>query len=143
MIRGEGDVGFLGSDKFKEWQPPLGVQWVGRIPGLDFVLAVENGQGEFWRDALTIDRSLKPIIPTSYPRWLGWCLMERGWQAEPRYVSGKVEAFKYVSGLVADLRLSGNTLRDNNLSELEVLGAVELGVVSRPQQFELPGLIAA
>ena len=128
VARGEGDVGFLGLDKFKELRPAgVAVGWVGDVPGCDFVLAAPVGSVEEVQEKLAAGESVKTV--TSHETWLAELAMERGWQLDIREVSGATEAFAGLADMVADLRVSGRSLVDNGLEEFHILDSVHLGLI--------------
>lgn len=128
--RGAGDVGFLGSDKVAEWDPhSLAVDWVGEVEGCDFVLAASAGTGADVGDRLK--RGDKVYAVTSNVKWLARFAVENGWTVDIRRVSGSAEAYGDEADMIADLRVSGDTLRDNGMEEFQVLDAVRLGLIYR------------
>lgn len=131
VSRGIGDVGFLGSDKFEEWQPPLAVDWVGRVPDCDFVLAARPDTVAAVEDRLEAGESVYTV--TSNVRWLANFALTYGWQLDTRYVSGSAEAYGEEADMIADLRVSGQSLKDNGLEEFRILDSVRLGLVYRSE----------
>lgn len=125
--RGEADVGFLGSDKFEEWEPDLSVDWVGEVENCQFVLAARLGNIAIVENRL--ERSEPVSVATSNPRWLSKLALINGWRLDMREVTGSAEAFGELEDMVADLRVSGDTLRDNYLHVFRTLADVELGVI--------------
>jgi ATP phosphoribosyltransferase len=130
ILSGRGDVGFLGSDKIAEWQPSsVRVDWVGEVPGCDFVLAALAGTVPDVQEKLR--RGEPTYAVTSNVRWLGQSAVVNGWSLDIMGVSGSAEAFGEEADMIADLRVSGDTLRDNGLEEFEVLERVRLGMITR------------
>lgn len=127
--RGVADIGFLGSDKFEEWQPRLGVDWVGEVPDCDFVLAALAGTVTEVEARLDAGRTVYAI--TSNIKWLAKFAVVNAWDLDVRQVSGSAEAYGEEADMIADLRVSGNSLRDNGMEEFRVLDSVRLGMVYR------------
>ncbi len=128
--RGIGDVGFLGSDKVAEWNPDsLAVDWVGDVEGCDFVLAAMAGSVPEVKGRL--EEGGKVYAVTSNVNWLARFAVANGWTVDIRRVSGSAEAYGDEADMVADLRVSGDTLSDNGLEEFKVLDSVRLGMIYR------------
>lgn len=125
--RGEAEVGFLGSDKFEEWEPDLSVDWVGKVPNCQLVLAARLGSIGMVETRL--ERAEPVSVATSNPRWLSKIAAANCWLLDIREVSGSAEAFGDLEDMVADLRVSGDTLRDNYLHVFRVLDDVKLGLI--------------
>jgi ATP phosphoribosyltransferase len=136
IVRQAADVGFLGSDKWEEWQPDLEVDWLGPVKYCDFVLAARRATAPIVRKRLTNGELVTAI--TSNPRWLGRLAASNGWNLSINYVSGSVEAFGEEADLVADLRVTGASLRDNGLEEFQVLESVKLGLIYRAESSRTP-----
>lgn len=124
-----GDVGFVGSDKFEEWRPRLAVDWAGVVQDCDFVLAAQPEMVE------TVEARLEDAdevyVVTSNVAWLGKFAVANKWNLNTRYVSGSAEAYGEEADMVADLRVTGDSLRDNGLEEFRVLDSVKLGLIYR------------
>lgn len=130
MQRGRGDVGFIGSDKVAEWNPDsVNLDWVTRIEGCDFVLAAERGTADVVEQRLASGENIYAI--TSKVNWLARFALQNGWNLDIRRVTGSAEAYGDEADMIADLRVSGDTLRDNGLEEFKVLDAVRLGMLYR------------
>ena len=128
--RGAGDVGFLGSDKVAEWSPDsLACDFVGNVEGCDFVLAALAGTVPDVKDRLEKGRNIRTV--TSNVNWLAKFTLLRGWNLDIWRVSGSAEAYGEEADMIADLRVSGNTLRDNGMEEFAVLDSVKLGMIYR------------
>lgn len=125
--RGVGDIGFLGSDKFAERQPSLEVDWVGTVPDCDFVLATRSGNVPIVEAQLETGQPVSVV--TSNVRWLAQFAVINAWELDKRYVSGSAEAYGEEADMIADLRVTGNSLRDNGLEEFRILDSVKLGLV--------------
>lgn len=128
--RGKGDVGFLGSDKVAEWNPSsLAIDWVGKVEGCDFVLAAKQGTSAEVERKLQAGRNVYAV--TSNLNWLASFAQQNGWNLDVRRVSGSAEAYGEEADMIADLRVTGDTLRDNGLEEFKILDAVRLGIIYR------------
>jgi ATP phosphoribosyltransferase len=128
--RGAGDVGFLGSDKVAEWNPDsLAVDWVGDVEGCDFVLAALRGRVPEVKGRL--EGGGKVYAVTSNVNWLAKFAVANGWTVDIRRVSGSAEAYGEEADMVADLRVSGDTLSGNGLEEFKILDSVKLGMIYR------------
>lgn len=126
--RDEGDIGFLGLDKFKEWKPNgLSVEWVGDVPDCDFVLAAQTGSVSEIEARLAAGEAVSTV--TSHATWLADIALEKNWNLSIREVSGATEAFGDLADMVADLRVSGESLRANGLREFHILDSVHLGLI--------------
>lgn len=127
--RGEADIGFLGSDKFEEWEPEVSIEWVGNVQDCKFVLAARLGS------IATVEKRLERVesvsVATSYPRWLGKLAAANCWRLDIREVSGSAEAFGDITDMVADLSVSGQSLIDNGLHKFYSLAGVQLGLIYR------------
>ncbi|HEY5442580.1 MAG TPA: hypothetical protein VIJ68_03515 [Candidatus Saccharimonadales bacterium] len=128
--RGEGDVGYLGMDKFQTWKPRgLALEYVADVEGCDFILAALAENVDAVRARLD---AREPVsVVTSHAAWLGDIALDRGWELNVRQVSGATEAFAEYVDMIADLRVTGNSLAANGLEEFMHLDSVHLGQLYR------------
>lgn len=126
--RGKADVGFLGSDKIWEWRPKVAVDWIGEVPNCDFVLASRLGTAQDVQVKLANGEMVTAV--TSNPIWLGAIAVDKGWSLTIEKKTGSVEAYGNDADMIADLRVRGDSLRDNQLEEFAILERVKLGLIS-------------
>lgn len=138
--RGDADVGFIGSDKIIEAgslrdreRGSVMIEWIGRVAGCDFVLAAQPDKISDIEDRME-NGGRRLNIVTSYPTWLESLGVFDKCVTMTRVVSGSAEAYADDVDLIADLRVTGNTLRDNGLQEFRVLDSVKLGLIYRDRE---------
>lgn len=133
------DVGFCGSDVFIEGQlsgrfTPLG--WIGLFgAGCDLALQAPNGE---------LNRNKPLRIVTKYPLSAQYYLRQRGYKdvtinERGGKIEGKPKTGKYDA--IVDLVETGNTMRINGLSVVEMLNPIQTGLVFRKQAYDRADLV--
>lgn len=123
----EDAVGFIGSDKVNEYQPPIGVNWLGEVPGCDLVIGAAEDKADAMSEQLQSGARLR--VTTSLPQFVARLALARGWQFAIDSVQGGEEGFADIADCIAVLRISGNTLANNNVRELGVLERIKFGLM--------------
>lgn len=135
VLIGDADVGFCGSDVFKEGWLSGGYRSLGFIAladaGCDLVLALPNGKQ-------VTDEPLQ--IATSYP-WsaLYYCKKLGLETTRLNSFGGKIEG-KVAEGTynaVVDIKESGETLKENGLTVVKTLSRISTGLVFKIEDYKI------
>lgn len=127
-------IGFLGEDKREELAPWLSMSWLGKIAGRgDFVLAAAQSKIAETQAKLASGETIS--VATTYKNWVPRIGAALGVYIEPYYKSGSVEAYAEDYDAIADLRLTGQSLRENQIGELMILKeGIGFGLANKPQE---------
>lgn len=120
-------VGFIGSDKVNEYQPPIGVNWLGEVPGCDLVIGAAEDKADAMAEQLQSGERLKLV--TSLPQWTARLALARGWQFDIESVLGGEEGYIDIADCIATLRVSGDTLAGNDAQEVVALERIKFGLM--------------
>lgn len=127
----EAAVGFIGSDKVKEFQPPVSMNWLGEVPGCDLIIGAAEDRADAISERLQNGERLR--LTTSLPQFVARAALARGWQFAIDSVQGGEEGYADLTDCIATLRISGNTLASNNVRELDVLERIKFGLMYNPR----------
>lgn len=123
----EETIGFIGSDKINEYQPPIGMNWLGEVQGCDLVVAAAEDEASSVEYRLQKGERLKLV--TSLPQWTARLALARGWQFDIESVLGGEEGYIDIADCIATLRISGDTLAGNDAREVVALERIKFGLM--------------